>query len=161
MTVYLKLSKRFYTLLFCLVGTVYLVLKCYYSHGYIFGGIALVLFVICITTLITMLRFIFYKKPIFTVNEVFIFDYFNNIQYNWDDIKEVIATDDYLDIQLCEPEKYFKMIKSPFGRFMTKIYQGIFKIKSLYTIDINLLDIEKGKNKEFLDKLNEYSLATS
>ena len=108
-----------------------------------------------------MLRFIFYKKPIFTVNEVFIFDYFNNIQYNWDDIKEVIATDDYLDIQLCEPEKYFKMIKSPFGRFMTKIYQGIFKIKSLYTIDINLLDIEKGKNKEFLDKLNEYSLATS
>lgn len=96
-----------------------------------------------------------------TINESYIFDHFENIQYYWNDIEEVVTTNAALDIRLYKPAKYFPKIRNPFWRVITKIKYNRFNAKSLYKIDLNMLDIKKGENEKFLQILNEYSLSSS
>jgi hypothetical protein len=100
--------------------------------------------------------FIIRKRPVLTANETFIFDHYRNIKYDWDDIKEIIATDNYLEIDLYQPEKYYLKIINPFFKVKIKLLSYLFKRKSFFKIDI--LDIKKGENKNFLDSLNEFSM---
>lgn len=91
-----------------------------------------------------------------TANESFIFDHYENIKYYWDDIEEADSVGRSLQIHLFEPQKYFKEIKSPFYRFFSKLNYKLFKAKSIYTIDLSMLDTDKG---ELLNTLNDFSIA--
>jgi hypothetical protein len=98
------------------------------------------------------------NKPAFTANISFIFDQYQNTKYYWEDIEEVIASDDYLQIKLTEPLKYLDKIGNPSRKFMKKLGYKLFKIKPSYSINIGILNIEKGGDEEFVEALNQFSI---
>ena len=114
---------------------------------------------IILPRIIKFLYFIIRKRPALTVTESFVFDHYKNIKYDWNDINEIQASDNYLDIKLHEPWKYYGKIWNPFLRLKIMLLSNIFKNKSFYKIDIDILDIKKGENKKFLDAINEFSMA--
>jgi len=158
MTYYLKFGKIFYNQLFWFSYAIIWIVKdsnrfSYWDLIFVFLG------AITFPRLVILTYFKLLKKPVLIANDLYIFDCYKNIKYYWEDIDEIIATDDYLQITLCNPVKYLNKIGNPFFRLVAIVKYRFFKTKSLFSINLNILGIEKGKNKEFLDTLNDYSLA--
>jgi hypothetical protein len=159
MTYYVKLGKYFFIQLFWLI---YSSIWVYKGYKFIYWDLIFATFaVIVIPKILSAVYLKLFKKPAITVNEDYIFDHYKIMKYYWEDIDEVIASDAMLDIRLKEPQKYFKKIKNPFRIIFILLKYKVFKNQSLFTIDVQLLDIEKGKNKAFLDKLDELSIPLS
>src|SRR5580704_16321734 len=70
----------------------------YQHHEYVWLIIGLIFTPIVLSSFrpITLIKLIIYKKPVLTVNQSYVFDHFQNIQYYWDDIEEAVQTDNTL-----------------------------------------------------------------
>jgi hypothetical protein len=158
MTYYAKFGKVFYNRLIWLAYAVVWIVKEFDRLTYsdlVFVALGVVTF----PTVIKVIYFNLFKKPIFIANAVYIFDCYNNVKYYWDDIKVADYKDDFLTIYLFLPEKYIKKTKNPFYWLLKVVQLYIFRQKSLYSINLNLLNIPLGKNAEFIRGLNELSMA--
>jgi hypothetical protein len=158
MTYYAKLGRAFFNQLFWLTyAASWIIIK---LHKFGYWDLVFVLLALMTLPVVIMLGYFkLFKRPIFKANEAYIFDCYNNIKYYWDEIEEVIPTaDDFLQIKLYEPEKHLNKIKNPFQRFFREIGYRIFKKKPTYRINLAIIDIKKGENKNFLDMLDDYSV---
>jgi hypothetical protein len=117
---------------------------------FLVGAVALPRFIKCF-------YFAIKKKPVLTADEFFIFDQFENIKYYWDDIDEIVPFEHYLQIKLYKPERYIDKIKNPFYRSLKQIGYTVFRRTPSYSIDLNIVAIEKEENQKFLDTLNKLS----
>lgn len=97
------------------------------------------------------------KRPVLTINEAYIFDDLSNIKYYWNDISEVVETNDYLSIHLYQPTKYLYKIYNPLRWLVAVVTLGFFEKSSPYDIRLHMLDIPN--RIEFLEALNKFSIA--
>jgi len=108
---------------------------------------------------VKFLYFVISKRPVLEVTDLFLFDHYKNIKYYWDDIELINASDSKLMITLYEPPKYFKEIVNPFSRFRTRILFQLYNETSLFKIDLGVLELKKSENQQFMNMLDELSLA--
>lgn len=108
--------------------------------------------------LLTVLYFVLLKKPIFTANELYIYDHYEGIKYYWEDIEEIVADLDNIEVKLIDPVSYLKNRKRLFSKFRAMIKYYIFNSKPKFIIDTQFIIIKKGEHKLFIDALNNLSI---
>ncbi|MCR8556665.1 hypothetical protein KXD93_03385 [Mucilaginibacter sp. BJC16-A38] len=118
----------------------------------------LVLFSVYLRPVLTIFFLKVLKQPILTANDTYVFDHFERMKYYWEDIDEIVADDEKLQVQLHDPRKYVNQI--PYYRLIDLLKYKVFKIKPDFSIDMHLIKIKKGEHKLFLEKLDECSIAS-
>jgi hypothetical protein len=157
MTYYIKFGKSFFgqrslSALIVLFSSMFFFSKNKHDYFYyITAGTYLLLLSIIISRLVKLLYFFLRKKPVLIVNELYIFDCYDDEKFYWIDILEVVVeTNSVLMIELNKPDKYLKKSKKLFSRFL--------KPRSRYYIPLHL-NLNEADAKEFTEKLNDYSIA--
>lgn len=161
MVYYAKFDKQFYIAAVYLTLCVLISVRIYtdhktYDYYWLIPGI--LYWSLLSRRVFSILYLKLFKKPIFTANEYYVFDHFENIKYYWDDIDEIVAEENLLVVQLDDPAKYYSEIKVPFLKFKAFLKHKVFRRKLTYYIDLDLIDIKKGKHKMFVDTLNDLSI---
>lgn len=161
MIYYARLNQRFYiAVVWLLIPILNLVRQ--YQHGaydYIWLILGILLWSLLARTVFFTLYLKLLKKPIFTANEYYVFDHFDSIKYFGDDIDELVGDGDLLVVQLNAPAKYYGEIKIPYLKFVAFVKHKVFKRKLTYCINLDLIDIKKGKHKLFMDTLNDLRMS--
>jgi hypothetical protein len=121
-----------------------------------------ILFVAIVTVLPQVIKFFYFwigNKPVLTANRSFIFDQFKNIKYYWNDIDEIVVTGEYMAVKLYHPEKYLDEVRNPVQRFFKKWRYNRFHKKPNYGINMDIISVRAEEYNNFLNTLNQFSIA--
>jgi hypothetical protein len=100
-----------------------------------------------------------FNKPILTANEEYIYDFANDIIYYWKDISDVYEEKSSLFINLYPPNDYLNRIGNPVRRFITRLRFKPNRKRSLFFIDIDLVDVDRNDLLEILDNYSIKAMA--
>jgi len=158
MTYYLKFGRYFFLILTQFIISIVWIIKDYIKDYHIWPWFWPTIALIFGFYLVKFLYKKLFNKPALVINELYILDNVNNVKYYWDDINEVIETDDFLYIYLYDPKKYLSKINNPVRRIGPVISLYFFKKRTPYQIGLHTIKIND--RKEFLELLNNYSIAS-
>ena len=153
MDLYSRASGKFYRQLvfsFIAVSTTVVVADIVeINHKYSLLGIWLCLALVIWIQFARFLSIVLNKKPLLTINEVFVFDRIYNIEYQWSDIKEIVESGSTLYVILYSPDTYLNKIHNPLRRFYCKTYYSITK-NTPFKINLSFVNANKNALLEIL-----------
>ena len=94
-------------------------------------------------------------KPILTINENYLYDFIDDIKYDWKDVEEIEEKQGFIYIKLYKPINYLNKIGNWHRRWVKKKWFNPTGKHSLFTIDSSLIAEDPNK---LLEILNDYSL---
>jgi hypothetical protein len=114
------------------------------------GIIWLLIIIIGLVRMYAIIGLVLKKHPLLEVNEVWLYDYVNDIKFYWDDIEE-ISNDEYvLLLKAYDPSKYLNQFRRPIDSFYS-----YSKKKKVFKIS---LDYIKADLKNLGETLNNFSI---
>jgi hypothetical protein len=98
-------------------------------------------------------------KPILTVDESYIYDFNNDIKYDWKDIEKIYKKGRALYIKLYKPKDYLDKIGNPHRRFITRLWFKPNSKRSLFYIETNLAETNGNELLDILEKFRKQALS--